>query len=135
MEKREVVPNRRIKRIIAVVVAMGLGLWAATTGVAQGSGPCAEDVAKFCKDVQPGGGRMAQCLKTHENELSGSCKEHILKMKQRGREFHEACQDDVTKLCKDVKPGGGRIMHCLKEHKDELSPECKEKLPARRGGR
>ncbi len=135
MEKRKVVPNRRIKRIITVVVAMGLGLWAATTVVAQGAGPCAEDVAKFCKDVQPGGGRMAQCLKAHENELSGACKEHMTQMRQRGRELSEACQDDVMKLCNDVKPGGGRIVHCLKEHQDELSHECKEKLAAARRGR
>ncbi len=134
MDMNEEAPNRRIVRIITVVVAMGLGLWAATT-VAQGLGPCAEDVAKFCKDVQPGGGRMAQCLKAHENELSGACKEHIAQIKQRGREFQEACQDDVRKFCKDVKPGSGRIMHCLKEHQDELSPECKEKLLAGRRGR
>jgi hypothetical protein len=35
------------------------------------------------------------------------------------------CKADVQKFCKDVKPGGGRIIACLKEHESDLSPECK----------
>jgi gas vesicle protein len=38
-----------------------------------------------------------------------------------------ACKDDVQKFCKDVKPGAGRIIKCLKEHDSELSSACKEK--------
>ena len=38
------------------------------------------------------------------------------------------CQADIKRLCGDVKPGQGRIQACLKEHKDEISPECKEKI-------
>jgi hypothetical protein len=33
-----------------------------------------------------------------------------------------------------VKPGGGRILKCLKEHESELSPACNEKLPKGRTG-
>jgi hypothetical protein len=40
----------------------------------------------------------------------------------------EACKADVKKLCADVKPGGGRIAACLKEKKDQMSPECKADL-------
>ena len=36
------------------------------------------------------------------------------------------CDSDVQKFCKDLKPGHSP-MHCLKMHKDELSPACKEK--------
>lgn len=39
------------------------------------------------------------------------------------------CKADAQKLCKDTKPGGGRVMACLKEHESELSPACKEQLP------
>jgi hypothetical protein len=37
----------------------------------------------------------------------------------------EACRPDVERLCKDVKPGGGRIRECLKAHAPELSDTCK----------
>ena len=35
---------------------------------------CQPDVQKFCQDVQPGGGRVMQCLRAHEAELSDACK-------------------------------------------------------------
>ena len=31
-----------------------------------------------------------------------------------------ACAEDAQKLCAGVQPGGGRIVSCLKEHKDSL---------------
>ncbi len=39
----------------------------------------------------------------------------------------DPCADDISKFCKDVKLGGGRIANCLKEHKKDLSPACKNK--------
>jgi len=37
-----------------------------------------------------------------------------------------ACATDAQKLCVGVQPGGGRIVACLKEHKDSLSDRCKQ---------
>jgi len=37
-----------------------------------------------------------------------------------------ACAEDAQKLCAGVQPGGGRIVACLKEHKDSLSDRCKK---------
>jgi hypothetical protein len=49
-----------------------------------------------------------------------------------------ACAEDVQKLCSNVPPGGGRIIACLKLHKDEVSQGCKQAIigamqPARGG--
>ena len=44
-----------------------------------------------------------------------------------------ACADDAQKFCATVQPGGGRIVACLKEHKDSLSDKCRQAagLPAK----
>ena len=36
------------------------------------------------------------------------------------------CKADREKFCKNVEAGGGRVARCMKEHKDELSKECKD---------
>jgi len=118
-----------MRNIFALTVALfclsllvGINIYAADTR------PCADDIAKFCKDVKPGGGRIATCLKEHERDLSPACKARNAEMMMRAKEAHKACADDVDKFCKDVQPGRGNMARCLKEHKDELSPECKEEM-------
>lgn len=61
--------------LIAVfAISAGLGLALSLPAAAEkGKGPCAADAAKFCKDVKPGEGRIAACLKEHEKELSQAC--------------------------------------------------------------
>jgi hypothetical protein len=45
----------------------------------------------------------------------------------------EACQADFEKYCPGVEPGGGRVVECLAEHLDKLTPQCqavvKEHMP------
>lgn len=36
------------------------------------------------------------------------------------------CTEDAQKFCANVTPGGGRIVQCLKDHKDSLSDKCKQ---------
>jgi len=40
--------------------------------------------------------------------------------------MRDGCAADAQKLCAGVKPGGGRILACLKQHKAELSDQCKQ---------
>ena len=37
-----------------------------------------------------------------------------------------ACAEDAQTLCAGVQPGGGRIVACLKAHKESLSDQCKK---------
>jgi hypothetical protein len=37
-------------------------------------GACMSDVKSLCGSVQPGGGRIRDCMKEHRAQLSGSCK-------------------------------------------------------------
>lgn len=127
MEQLSDIRKTGITVIMIAVTALWTGLAFAAAGAAQG--PCTDDAAKFCGDVQSGGGRLfMKCMREHENELSPACKERIAEMKKGLQEFREACQDDTLKFCKDMKPGGGRVVKCLKEHENELSSECKARL-------
>jgi len=42
--------------------------------------------------------------------------------------MHKQCAADVTRLCKDVQPGHGRVAVCLGEHSAELAPGCKQHI-------
>ena len=99
--------------------------------------PCREDAAKLCKDVKPGRGAIARCLKEHQSELSPACKDNMAKAKAKAREkakeVKEACKDDAKKLCEGIKPGHGKIIQCLKQHESDLSPACKEEISKSRG--
>jgi hypothetical protein len=95
--------------------------------------PCRDDAAKLCKGVQPGGGAILKCLKSHESELSPACKDNMAKAKEEIKEAKEACEGDAKKLCEGIKPGGGRIIQCLKQHESELSPSCKAEMNKPKG--
>jgi hypothetical protein len=36
------------------------------------------------------------------------------------------CTNDAQKFCANVESGGGRILQCLRDHKDSLSDKCKQ---------
>ena len=40
----------------------------------------------------------------------------------------DACMGDYQKYCKNVAPGGGRIIACLAKQSDRLTPACKKVL-------
>jgi hypothetical protein len=44
--------------------------------------PCSTDIQKYCKDVTPGQGRLASCMKDHAAELSSGCKAFGEKIKK-----------------------------------------------------
>ncbi len=114
-------------RFLAILAgAMCLAL-AAGAG-AEEAKPCAADAKKFCKGVQPGEGRIVKCMREHESELSPACKAKIAEGREEIKEAAEACKQDIQRNCKDVQPGGGRIVQCLKAHESTLSPQCREKL-------
>lgn len=43
------------------------------------------------------------------------------------------CPADIKRLCKNVEPGGGKIMKCLKQHGKELSVGCAQALQKMKG--
>ena len=42
---------------------------------------CMSDIKRLCKGIEPGGGRLIQCLKTHKKEMSVGCAQALQKLK------------------------------------------------------
>lgn len=111
--------------IVAALIAFFvlLSVWNVAVFAEEGR-PCADDIASFCKDVKPGGGRIILCLKQHEGELSSVCKDKLQELQKRIDEFKRVCSTDIEKFCKGVEPGEGRIARCLEGRTTELTPAC-----------
>jgi TolB-like protein len=90
---------------------------------------CRSDVKSLCGNVEPGGGRIVACLNRNEAKLSPACREARERQRAVAQERNRACRPDVQRLCRDVQPGGGRILACLKQHTADLSDECKRLMP------
>jgi Cysteine rich repeat len=104
-----------------------------TTGAGGGGkfrAACGEDLQRFCAGVQPGGGRLVQCLSSHTNELSAACGNVIAVAGRGGAKIHAACDQDLQRFCVGVQPGRGRLIQCLSSRTSELSIACGNMIAA-----
>jgi hypothetical protein len=114
----------------------GFGAVAQTNSPAPNAGggkfraACGDDVQRFCVGVQPGGGRLVQCLSSHTTELSAACGNMIAAAGRGGAKLRAACDQDVRRFCIGVQTGGGRLVQCLSFHTTELSPACGNMIAA-----
>ena len=113
-------------RVVAITSALFLAamlLLPPSMASAELAGACLKDAKALCPGVEPGGGKIRECIKTHIKDLSDECKEVLVKAVN-----VKACADDVKKHCADVSAGEGRIETCLKSHVADLSDACKVAL-------
>jgi hypothetical protein len=97
----------------------------------QASKPCAGDIKTLCAGIQPGGGRIKACIKSHLTDLSPTCQERALTVAVTGK----VCKTDVTNLCAGIVPGTGGIRACIKSHMAEVSDPCKDAMSETAAGR
>jgi hypothetical protein len=118
--------NRFVLSMVACLAVLG----AASPAPAQDNNPCAADIERFCSNIQPGMGRIADCLKQNEDQLSPECKQqHLSEVADALRQTQEACGDDSVQYCgKYLQPPGEGLLNCLKLNATSLSPQCREKL-------
>jgi hypothetical protein len=77
----------KILAALTVVSILGIGNAAYAAGDAKTA--CRADYEKFCKDTQPGGGRIMKCLKANEASLSQPCKDAMAGAEQKMMEKKE----------------------------------------------
>ncbi len=90
-----------------------------------GSEKCRQEAEKHCPDLT--GRDLLQCMRSKKDEFSKDCQPSQDDMKKNRKVFF-ACQEEIKTFCKDVAPGGGRIIECLKENTPHLSESCKESM-------
>ena len=86
------------------------------------AGACLKDAKAMCPGVEPGGGKIRECLKSHIKDLSDECKDVLVKAVN-----VKACADDVKQHCAGME-AGGKIEACLKGKIADLSDACKVAL-------
>jgi Cysteine rich repeat len=91
---------------------------------------CGQDLRRFCNGVQPGEGRLIQCLSSHRSELSSECISRLAARPAFGVRMD--CGQDLQRFCNAVQPGEGRLIQCLSSHRNELSSACIARVAAAR---
>jgi hypothetical protein len=95
---------------------------------AQITGPCAETVAKYCKDVTPGGGRIMKCLSDHRDDQSMACRDWLDDQNKSLKELNTSCTEEITRLCNFSNPDSIIIYRCLEDNYVSLKSDCRDKL-------
>lgn len=88
---------------------------------------CRADVSQFCPRVEPGGGRLLDCLASHQPELSIPCQAQMTRISEARMKVAlvtRSCRADVERLCRDVPPQAGPLLQCLEANASRLSGDC-----------
>jgi hypothetical protein len=111
---------------------------------------CGQDVQRFCHGVQPGEGRLIQCLSSHRGQLSPACISRLAAARTPVRPpvshdtqsaglpstspptvhagtdsaLRASCGPDMQRLCAGVSRQNGGVIKCLSSQRMELSPTC-----------
>lgn len=125
--------RRSFARALTVLALCATGIPSGTATAQQR--PCLEDIKKFCPNAKPGGPETRKCLQDNLDKLSDACRQRVSAVRGRRQGYparFRGCEGDLDKFCKEVLPGAGRLIKCLREHENDLSAECKTRLPGAR---
>ena len=122
---------------LALTVASATASNAQTVGYADALGrlgqTCGADIAKHCKSVNLGGGRMTQCLEQNSAKISAGCKASVANMKallatrsQARASVMKVCDADIRRLCPGIAPGDGNLLECFHKASRNTSAACRK---------
>ena len=96
---------------------------------------CQQELTTFCKDVNPGEGRILACLYAFQDKLTPRCEYALYdSISQLDRILTNLsfavgeCRDDLQNLCAEIKPGEGRLLDCLVRNEAKVSKRCNNAL-------
>lgn len=98
---------------------------------------CRQDVDELCAKVEPGDGRIHECLRSKREKLSMACRKEELALEiQEAQNFElrpslkRACAEERSVFCKDVRTGGARVFRCLVSSlgKADFGDVCKSEV-------
>jgi hypothetical protein len=90
-----------------------------------GAGACVADIKKVCGSIEPGGRRIATCLKERVADLSDVCKARMAELAV----ARTTCRADVEKQC-STKTRRTQKVACVKDAVTKLGDECKAAIAA-----
>lgn len=121
--------------ILAIVALASGAAYAQEDPIENALEACKPEIETFCSQVTPGEGRLLACFVAHEDKISGQCGWALYEAMDAFDAFANAiayvatsCFDDMTKHCAEVELGEGRVASCLLEHKEDVTPECKQAM-------
>jgi Golgi apparatus protein 1 len=87
-------------------------------------GECIADINLFCGWVTPGEGRLALCMRAHEDQLTRGCQSALQRVARNIRRavdrIGETCWNEVRSLCGDTD----KLAQCVVQKKGSLSSPC-----------
>lgn len=96
---------------------------------------CQQELTTFCKDVNPGEGRILACLYAFQDKLTPRCEYALYdSISQLDRILTNLsfavgeCRDDLQNFCAEIKPGEGRLLDCLVRNEAKVSKRCNNAL-------
>ena len=122
---------------IALTAGAAASAHAQTVGYADALGrlgqTCGADIAKHCKSVNLGGGRVTQCLEQNSAKISAGCKSSVANVKallatrsQARASVMKVCDADIRRLCPGVQPGDGNLLECFHKASRNTSAACRK---------
>jgi hypothetical protein len=116
MNHRKRVHFIRLAALGGLALALLWFAWPAAANERAAMRVCRADVQKLCAGTEPGGGRIAACLRENEAKLSPPCQAQLGKL--------EACAAEMKKICPQAQ-GEGELRKCVADKRAELSAGCR----------
>lgn len=101
--------------------------------VSQLAAACRADLAKYCKGVELGNGRLRACLDAHQNVVSPRCQQtrlavyaSITRRAAAQRDIGRLCDADIERLC-GTSHADAHLVECLRSVSPAaISPGCNQ---------